>query len=134
MRMASAQELRRAQCLEDLILRSVGILIDEGLSVKHGSTQAIPTVHGLLGDERLLDGVRIVHGAQTLDGGNGVAGGVRDAGDAGTNGLAIEKHGTAATLSEAAAELRSVQPEVVAEYVQQRCGGLVYIHRVGTAV
>src|SRR5262249_39524848 len=53
--------------------------------------------------------------------------------DAGTNRRAIDEHGTGAALAKSAAKLGSLQPQIIAENIEQRRPGL-HIRRVRTAV
>ena len=80
----------------------------------------MPRPRGLLGDEGGLHGVRSLGRAQSFDRGNAHAGHGRHADLAGARRPVVDQHRAAAALAFAAAELGAVQPQVVAQHVQQR--------------
>src|SRR5207237_6479567 len=74
----------------------------------------------LLLDERALQGMELLDGAETLDGRDAPLDRRRNGCDARAHVLAVDQHRARATLREPAAELRPVQLEVVAEDIEQR--------------
>src|SRR6516165_6710330 len=115
MGVAAAQQLpcdTRAQRLQNIVGGGVRILLDVGIPVEHWAAQAVSAMHSLFVYECLLDGVRVVRRTQTLDGKDAVTCTIRDCRSAGANRLAVQQHGAATALAEAAAEFWSVEFQV----------------------
>jgi len=117
--MSRAAAQQAAQGFQNIRSGGVGILLNVGISVEHGTADAITAMHGLFGDESLLDGMRTTQGTEAFYGGNGMIRAVGYSSDAGTNGLSVEQHGAGAALAQAAPELGPVQLEVLLENIKQ---------------
>ena len=61
-------------------------------------------------------------------------GGLLDGRDAGARGCTVDQHGAGAALTEPAPELRTVQPERIAQDIEERLGGIPGLDSGGTAV
>ena len=81
----------------------------------------------------LLDRVRLLGRAEAGERDHLAIAHRRDRGDAGADRLAIEMHRAGTALREPAAEMRIVEPEIVAQRIEQRHVG-IGIDRVDLAV
>src|SRR4029077_15404814 len=117
-REAAAEDARHS--LLDLFFRRLGIFVEKSLGGENDAIQAIAALRGLLLDERFLDGVRLVDGAQTFEGDDLDALYRFHPRDAKGNRLAFHQDRAGSALSQAAAELRATQTEIVAQHVKQR--------------
>ena len=79
-----------AERLQDIRAAGVGVLLNIGIAIEHRSTDAVAAVHGLFGDKRLLNGMRVLYRAQTFNGRDGMTSRVGDCGDAGADRLAVQ--------------------------------------------
>jgi hypothetical protein len=98
------------------------------------AVDAVPALHGLLIDERLLQRMETVWRTQPFQRDDMPR---TDAGQrchAGTDGAAINVHGTCAALPEAATEARSAQADIVSQHIEQRGIGIIDINRDRVAI
>ena len=112
----------RGQRLADLRVARLRMLVQECLRGQDDAAQAESALRGLLLDERALDRVRSIRGAEALEGGDlrSADGGDRHHTRPGR--AAVDEHGARSALAEAAAELRAAEREIVAEDVEERGG------------
>src|ERR1700733_13585372 len=117
-REAAAKDARHS--FLDFFFRGLWILIEKNLGRENDAAQAITTLRGLLIDERLLNGVRFLGGAQAFDSDDLGALHRSHFSSTGANRLSLNHYRAGSALSEAAAEFRAAQAEVVAQHVEQR--------------
>ena len=86
----------------------------------HHAVGAVAALRRLLGDERRLHRVRPLGTAEAFGGDDAAAGSVAELHRARAHRRIVEQHRARSALAEAAAELRGVQAEVVAERVEKR--------------
>ena len=117
------------------ISASVGgrVGVQQRLGAHHHAGDAVAALRRLLVDEGTLHQARRVGRAQSLDGADLPARQRGDRHQAGEHGMAVQLHGAGSALAQAAAELGAVQPEIVAQHIQQRRGG-IGVHRVVVTV
>ena len=119
--------------LADFGVRGLRVLIEVCLRREDDAAQAEAALRRLFVDERLLDRVRLFDRAEALERRDLRVRRLRHRRHAGADRAAADDHGARAALPEAAAELRTVQGEVVAQHVQER-RRRIDVDRVGTAV
>ena len=95
-------------------------MFEQCLGRDQNARQAIAALTRLLVEKGLLQRVRPLRRAQTLDGEDGLAGDGRDGLAAGFLGMAVDQHHAAAALLRTAAEFRPDEAEMVAENIEQR--------------
>src|SRR5260370_14986997 len=105
---------------------------EEGGGLHHHAVDAVAALSRLLLDEGLLDGMGLLRGPQAFEG-HHLALDLRDGRHTGSERLAVDQDRAGSALREPAAELGTVQAEVVAQDVEQRGVGLD-IELVGLAV
>ena len=118
MRSAAAEVV--CQCLSDIIVGRMRRLLKKARRLHDHAVDAVPALHGLLIDERLLQRMQTIRRTQPLQRNNMPS---TDAGQrchAGADGAAINVHGTCAALSEPTTEARSAQPQIVSQHIEQR--------------
>src|SRR5262249_58940337 len=106
--------------LLDLPVARARVLIEERLGREDHSVQTKPALGRLLVDERLLDWMRVLDSAQAFERHDLGAVHCRDRRDARSQSLPADDRRARPALAEAAAELRTVQSELVAENVEER--------------
>jgi hypothetical protein len=124
--MAAAKKLTLAKCLKDLVGRRTRVLIDEGLTVKHRPADAISAVHRLLGNERLLNRVWTIRGSKAFDGNDCLSVAIGSSRLAGTCGLTVQQDRATSAFPDSAAELWTVELEVVLQKIEYWHIGVVY--------
>src|SRR5260370_23061813 len=103
-----------------LFVAGVRILVEQGLGRQHPAVQAVPALEGLFLDKRLLYRMRgAVHG-EPFERDDLFSGRRRHRQGAGTHRAIIDQHGAGSALSQAAAESRIIQGQIVAQHVKQR--------------
>jgi len=107
----------------DLFVVRVAIAVQKDLRGHDDSVRAITALRGLLGDECLLQGVRIFQGAQSLKRGHVIVSNVPEQRRAGPDQIAGNYRSAGPTLPKPATELGPVQSEVVPQNVEQWCVG-----------
>ena len=117
----------------NFFFRGLGIFIEKRFGGKNHAAQAIAALRGLLFDERFLNRVRLVDRAQTFESDDLGALHRFHRRDAGAHRLALHEDRAGSALSEAAAEFRAAQAEVVAQHVKQR-RGRIDVEAVGLSV
>src|SRR6185437_6592640 len=132
-RMRAATAEIAGERLPHLAVAGLRIALQQGRRRHDHAVDAIAALRRLLVDEGLLDGMRLVDGAETLDGGDLLARRQGDREGAGAHRLAVDDHRAGAALSETAAEFCAVQLEVVAQHIEE--GGIfLRVHPVPGAV
>src|SRR5262249_32410334 len=104
----------------NLCVAGFGVLIEKGFRRQDDAVDAEATLHCLFVDERLLDRVRFLNRAKSLERGDLRPGHRSDRRDTRSNCLSFHDYRAGAALSEAATKLRSSQFEIIAEHVQER--------------
>src|SRR5262245_2184756 len=117
------------QRLLDLGLRWSRVPVEQGLGRHDHAVAAEAALAGLLGDERALEGLELLDRPQALDCRDLALDRRRGRRDARPRGAAVDEDRARPALSQAAAELRAVQLEIVAQDVEQRG---IRIHRDGS--
>src|SRR3984893_18322261 len=107
------------ECVLDLVVVRVAIAIQKDLRGHDDSVRAITALCGLLGDECLLQSVRIFQGAQSLKRGHVMVPSVPERRRAGSDQIAADYRSAGSALPESAPEFRPVQSEVVPQNVEQ---------------
>src|SRR5258706_13784111 len=110
--------------LLDLRLARLGILGEQRLRGHDHAVAAEAALARLLLDERRLQPARLLRRAQALERGDALAGEIRDRRHARARLAAFDQHRAGAALPQAAAELRAVPLQAVAQDVEQRRLGL----------
>src|SRR5262245_20685448 len=131
--MRAAAALESGERVPDLVLGRLLLLVEEGGGRHDPAVDAVATLRHLLLDIGLLDRVRLLGRAEA---GERHYLAVADGGDrrhAGADRLAVEMHRTGAALRKPAAEMWIVEPDVVAQRVEQRHVG-IGIDRMDLAV
>jgi len=118
MRPAPAQDA--CERLLDLFVGGMGILIEKGLRGENYAVDAVPALRCLLVDEGLLDRMRMLDGPEPLQREDLLVSGCRNGSDTRVDRFTIRKDGARSALGEPATKLRSIQPEVVPQDVEQR--------------
>lgn len=111
------------QFLADLAVAGVRVAIQQRLGGHHHAVDAVAALGGLFVDEGLLQRMGMGGIAESFEGNHLAAHGSLHRGDAGAGGDAIHQHGAGAALAEAAAELGTVQLQVVAQDIEQGVSG-----------
>jgi len=114
--MAPAEDIGHG--LADLRLVCSGIMVDERLGRQDDTADTKAALNGLFVDEGLLDGMRPLQRAESLERDDGSACSRTYRRHAGADGVALHHHRTRAALPEAAAEFRPVQIQVVGQDVK----------------
>src|SRR5438874_3127937 len=96
--------------------------------------RAVAALGRLLGNEGRLHGIGLRRRAEPLKCRNHVTGGLLDGRHAGARWCAVDQHSAGAALTEPAPELWTVQPERIAQDIEERLGRLPGLDRGGTAV
>src|SRR5258708_26147786 len=109
MREATAQNTRHY--FLDFLLRRLGIFIQKSFGGHNDAIQAKAALRGLLFDERFLDGMRLVDGAQTFESDDLDSLHRFHRCDTGADRLALHKHRARSALTQPATEFRATQPE-----------------------
>src|SRR5580693_2082396 len=84
------------------------------------AVEAIAALRGLRVNESLLHGIGMFARAKTFEGYDVAPGATIDRNDARARGLAVDQHRAGAAFAQAAAELRPVQFEIVAQHMEKR--------------
>src|SRR6266404_1172913 len=103
----------------DVAVARPGIAIEQRLRRHHHAVAAVAALAGLLLDERPLERMQRLDGAEPLDRRDVALRDARDRRHAGAHGLAVHQHRARAALREPAAELGAVQLEIVAQYIKE---------------
>src|SRR6266403_1842323 len=103
----------------DVAVARPGIAIEQRLRRHHHAVAAVAALAGLLLDERPLERMQRLDGAEPLDRRDVALRDARDRRHAGAHGLAVHQHRACAALREPTAELGSVQLEVVAQDIKE---------------
>src|SRR2546421_7611982 len=103
----------------DVAVTRPGIAIEQGLGRHDHAVAAIPALARLLLDERPLERMQPLGGAEPFDRRDVALGDARDRRHAGAHGLAVHQYRARAALREPAAELGAVQLEIVAQYIKE---------------
>src|SRR5438552_1823653 len=98
------------------------------------AVRAVTALGRLLGNEGSLDGVGLLGRAEPLERRNLLASGLLNSSDAGARGFAVDQHGAGAALTEPATELRPMQPERIAQDIEEWLGGIPGLDNGITAV
>src|SRR5262249_39167353 len=104
----------------DLAIARVRGALEERLAGHDHAVDAVAALGGLLFDEGSLERVRLLARAQPLERRDPAPGSLGDRHRARARCLAVHEHRARPALREAAAELRPVEREVVAQDVEQR--------------
>src|SRR5262245_60828566 len=104
-----------AERLLDLAITRVRGALEERLARHDHAVDAVAALGGLLLDERLLERMGLGRRAEALERRDPVSGRLGERHRARADGLAVHEDGARAALPEAAAELRAVEGEIVAE-------------------
>ena len=115
----AATEIGR-QRLADLRIAGIGHPGEQRLGGHHHAWDAIAALRRLLFDKGLLQGMGSIGRTQAFQGQQLATGKGRRRQQTGTHRLAIRQHRTGATLAQSAAEFRPLEPQFVAQGVQQR--------------
>src|SRR5882724_1867612 len=99
----------------DVVVLRVLVLLEEGHGGHDHARGAVGALEGLRVEEGLLDGVEAACRLEPFDGGDRLAGGFGEVGDATSSGLAIDEDGARAALAFAAAVFGAGEVELVAE-------------------
>src|ERR1700742_2756281 len=110
----------RVHGLLDLVLGGARIALEERVRGHDHAVGAVAALRGLVLDERRLHLARLLGGPEALERRDLLALHRARRRDARADRLAVRLHGACAALREAAAEARAVQPQLVAQHVQQR--------------
>ena len=129
---AAAAEIAR-QRFSDLAVRRFGIFIQQGFARHDHAVDAVAALRRLFIDEGLLNLVHFLGRAQAFQRGDRFILHSAHRGDTGADGVALHDDRTGAALSEPAAKLGAVQPEIVTQGVEQRHIGLG-VHRLIFAI
>ena len=108
------------QRLADIGVGRTRFLIQQFLGLHDHAVDAIAALRGLLVDEGLLQRMRLLDGAERLDGGDLGIAERADRGDAGARRLAVDQHRAGAALRQPTAELRPGEEQIVPQHVEQR--------------
>src|SRR5258707_2924372 len=111
------------ECVLDLFVARIAIAVQEDLCGHDDSGGAIAALCRLLGDECLLQSVRILQGAQSFKRGHVMVPSVPERRRAGSDQNAADYRSTGPTLAEPATEFGPIQSEVVPQNVEQGCVG-----------
>ena len=101
------------ECVLDLFVARIAIAVQEDLCGHDDSSGAIAALCRLLGDECLLQSVRIFQGAQSFKRGHVMIPSVPERRRAGPDQIAADYRSASSALPKSATELRPVQSEVV---------------------
>ena len=121
-RCRSGRGCRRRRCCTS---SSVGLAValEQGRAAHDHARRAEAALHGVVGDERLLDRVQLLAVGQALDGGDLARADVEDERHARADRRAVEVHGAGAARAAVAHDLGPGQPEREAQRVGQRRRG-----------
>src|SRR5438034_6862515 len=111
----------RGHRLLDLGLRRRRVLLQERRRGHDHPVRAVAALRRLVLRERLLERMRMLERAEALERGDGLGGRLRHCGDAGADGLVAQVDRARPALREPAPEPRSVQVQLVAQDVEERC-------------
>src|SRR5579863_3017958 len=111
-----------AQRLHGLLFGWMRVACEKCLRRHDHAIEAIAALRGLLGDEGVLYGIRVVARAEPFEGYDLAADTAFNRNDTRSRRDTIDQHATGTALAEAAAIFRSVELEIVAQDVEQ--GGL----------
>ena len=98
--------------------------VEQCLGGHDHAVDAVAALRRLLVDEGLLQRMRLVDGAEALDGGDLLLADVLDGAHAGARRHAVDQNRAGAALLEPAAELGAIEGEIVAQHVEQGRIGL----------
>ncbi len=98
----------------DLLFRRVGVSAQQRGGVEQDAVDAVAALHRLLFDERGLQWMGRLAGAEPLEREDLAPGELGDRGHAARLGLAVDEHRAGAALAQAAAEFGAVEGQVVA--------------------
>ena len=96
------------------------VLGNKGCGGDRDAADAVAALPGLLGEERLLDGMKLAFPAQTFDGGDALLLDAPERRVAGGQRLAVDDHEAGPALPGAAAEAAADEPEIVPQHVEER--------------
>src|SRR5713101_5734823 len=103
----------------NLFVGRIRVLVQKGLRGQDYAVAAVPTLRCLLVDEGLLNRVRMLEGPEPLQREDLLGSGCRHGSDARADGFTARNDRARPALREPTAELRSIQPEVVPQDVEQ---------------
>jgi len=129
---AAPTEMIRERVL-DLFVAWIAIAVQEDLCGHDDSGGAIAALCRLLGDECLLQGVRVLHRAQSLQRSDVIVLNVPERRRAGPDQIAADYRSASSALPESATEFGPIQSEVVPQNVEQGCVG-AGVDKAGFAV
>jgi hypothetical protein len=118
--MSAAATQVPSQRLFNLRVRRLGVIVEQGFGGHDHTADTVAALDGLLVDEGLLNLVHLLGVAQAFDCRDRFILRRADRSDAGTNRVAVHDYSASAALSQSAAELGTVQLQVVAQSVEQR--------------
>src|SRR5258708_2852777 len=113
----------------DLGLGGMRLRREQGRRLHDHAVDAVAALCSLLLDERLLQRVRLLGRTQALERDHLLPLCCRRRVHTGADRLAVEVHGAGPALRETATETGAVQPQIVAQHVQKRRGGVVQLDR-----
>ena len=119
---ATAAEMIRKRVLDLFVVR-VAIAVQKDLRGHYDSVRAITALCRLLGDECLLQGVRVLNGTQSLQCDYGIVPNVPKRRRAGPDQIAADYRSAGPTLPKPATEFGPAQSEIVPQDVEQGCVG-----------
>src|SRR6516164_2077059 len=126
--MGSASTEVAGECVLDPRRIRLRLTRKQGGAGHDHAIRAIAALGGLLGDERRLDLVKVLGRAEAFLRRHRAAADPRHGRPAGSDRLALDYHRACAALPEAAAELRSLQPERVAQDIKKRFVRVTCLH------
>src|SRR5207249_4650733 len=124
---ASATAQDAVQSAPDLRLRWMGVFVEQRFGIHDHSVHTVAALRRLLFNERLLEPVRTGYAAQTFQRSNIPVLCIAHRYAARAHRVALQHYRATAALRKTAAKLWPIQPQVVAQHVQQRSAG-VCIH------
>ena len=124
LRMAAAAANQALERTRHLFRGGVWVLVKKRFGGQNPAVQAIAALEGLRLDERRLDRVGMLGGAETLQGDDFFSVCAGDRKHARSHGNLVKKHGARAALAESATEARIIEAGVVAENIEERALGI----------
>src|SRR5882757_6948696 len=116
---AAAAEVER-QSFAHLLLAGMRLGVENRLGGRDHAVDAVAALGRLLGDEGLLQRMRLFHAAQAFDGDDLGLADLRQRYHAGARRLSIDQDRAGPALPQAAAEFGAIEAEIVAQDVEQR--------------
>src|SRR5262245_11843941 len=109
-------------------------LVEQRFGRHDHAIRAVAALGRLLGYEGGLHRIGLLGCTESLECRNRVAGGLFDGREARARRLAVDQYGTGAALAEPATELRTVQPERIAQDIEEWLVRIPGLNGGGTAV